>query len=248
LTHNLRKHTLLIVYVTSALCAGALATSWGLRSVSEAGALVACTLGVTAAGGGALIAVLLYFLGIRPADRDLAAFQRGDYLVHWSYEPEEWARFARAEEADSREEVWLAPLVLFIVGALLGLLIWPGGAGERALLAFVCGAVLGLYGWGLALLRGYFRRRFLRFGRTRRPEVYIGPRAVYFNGQYTPWGNVATSRVGARLLAGSPPILEFTLFSTRYSHEIRVPVPAGKEQEAEALVALFRNGSRREGR
>ena len=56
--------------------------------------------------------------------------------------------------------------------------------------------------------------------------------------QLGPWLRVRT-------VAGTPPAVEFTLVGTETSSTtFRVPVPAGKEPEAEAVVAFFRKRSR----
>lgn len=74
-------------------------------------------------------------------------------------------------------------------------------------------------------------------------EVFIGDRAVQFNGNYCTWDYFGAKLGKVELLTADPPILQFEIRQIgRYgskSTEVRVPVPRKHEKEAAELVLKF---------
>src|SRR5262249_7219386 len=118
---------------------------------------------------------------------ELCAFARGEGLAHWTYEPDEWLRFTRA---DRRRALWDALrtscLVLIcggIIGLIVGAFVWlSSGAAELASVlrfaavpfaaaAILFGALIVLAGW----MRSWRYRRAVA-------EAYLGRQAVYLGG------------------------------------------------------------------
>jgi hypothetical protein len=231
-----------------AFCALCLVTAGALWPASASLAVVPLVLGIAAAGLGALGAGLAYCLVVLPADRDLAAFRRSQYLAHWTYEAEDWARFAQAERGRFLP-FWIlsicsSSLGAFAAGAVFIGLFWWGDPTATIPAMVLGGAILALFCGGSALLRGYPEWRFLRPVPPTRPEVYIGPESVYFlpQGRYRRQG--FRFWVALRTVSETLSVLEFTV-RRRNALQFRVPVPAGKEEEAEALVARLEKERRR---
>lgn len=184
----------------------------------------------------ALTAVICWFYA-RRAERHLAAFRRGEYLAHWTFRPEEWGAFAAGEWERTRKNARRMPLWLGLVGAAvgLGLLAVAGWAGVVVSTAAGVAA-----GWGVGRLM-LSRGEAARGARPAQPEVYVGPEAAVVDGKYIHWTGYGIRLVGLRLVGGSPSALEFEVRtdagegSSTQTH--RVPVPAGREEEAEQVAA-----------
>lgn len=171
----------------------------------------------------------------RQADRVLEDFRQGRYLAHWAYEPDVWRRFS---EAEWRRSLRLAPAFGLLFASLFGifsLVMWLSGKASPAAVATAAGGGIGL-GAVVCLgmiLRGWFARRRALRGPG---EVYIGPEALYANGAYHTWTGMGLGLERIDLAAGDPPVLTFIIKSGRNSKEVRIPVPAGREDEARAFT------------
>jgi hypothetical protein len=220
-----------------ALLVGGPLLAWALSFWNGTAGLVALMVGLaggfvfTLSGG-------LHYIVVRQADRDLAAFRRGEYLAHWTYTGDEWPRLIRAEAAAAKRFWWFGPLFIGIFGAVLAFA-WPNDIPGRLLAMVVVGAALGAAGCGLAWLDTRRWRRFLRVVQETPPDVYVGPRGLYVNGRYY----VFSGRLLVRcILSGErPAAMEFKLnpVARAYRFQVRVPVPGGREEEAEALARHF---------
>lgn len=170
----------------------------------------------------------------RAAGRALAA---GEYWVHWTYAPQEWARFAQAERAESRRSARR----LLRLGVLLGaggaafllLFNWAEGGLSSAQLA---GAIALSGGGPLAVLAAValmVERQGAAVYRRRcrgRAEAMIGPRGARVQGDSVfPW-------TGVPQVEEEPGLL---VFRSPEGAGLRVPVPAGREAEAAALAQRF---------
>jgi hypothetical protein len=149
------------------------------------GKVAGSTLGVCAA-----IATLTLWYFMWRADTHLAAFERGVYLAHWTYEAGEWRAHLQQEAENSRYLVYAGPLIGLLVCGLPVLPFWKelGVLGMAGVAAFG-----GLAGWGLgslALARAA-RQRAQSSARVR-PQVYIGKEAALLDGRYIPWGGPAS--------------------------------------------------------
>jgi hypothetical protein len=223
---------------------GAIFGSLVLLGLAVAGVLrhnqLAVILGLTLAGCMAFVLLFVTFcmavFVIPKADRELAAFGRGEYLAHWTWTPEEWERFVRTEKRSWRACVWIVPLAMFLIAGACA--VW--GDEDGSLLASIfaaLGGVMTIVAWAVATSR----KRFFERGRRSRPHAYIGPLSLYFNGAYHSWTSFGTSLGGVQLIDGPPLMVEFRLEVGDYSSEVWVPVPAGREEEARRLVHAFRS-------
>lgn len=197
--------------------------------------LAVCLPCLVLAGTGVVLALvggIMYPILTRQADAALAAFERGEYLAHWTYTADEWERFARGELKEARAGLWMAPLLL---GTIFGVLAGP--VGERILAAVIAAAAAGGFGFGGAWVYARVRGGMTRVRPGVPPEVYVGEQALYVNGWYTAWGSAGLLRLrSVRFLPGDPATVQFAVGAGASRSEVRVPVPAGREAEAQALV------------
>ncbi|HVS34924.1 MAG TPA: hypothetical protein VMS17_05040 [Gemmataceae bacterium] len=184
--------------------------------------------------------------------RRLKRFQKGDYLVHWTYTEEEWLSFAEMEWRRRRRETGRAPLVGLLIGGFSGL--FCGGAAGYGLMenvpAVALGAVIGgaafallggLLGWlGGAAARYAGWRTYQRMQKYV-GETYIGADAAYCGETFWSWTMPNMALVRMELIPGDPAVLVFTLRvhmpkggAALYSY--RAPAPAGREEEARRIL------------
>jgi hypothetical protein len=212
-----------------------------------------------------LIALLSLFV-VRAGDRAFARFRSGDVLADWSFPPDQWEAFLGAEQARRgkvRMQLGLLGLALplGIFGLILASVVAHGvGTG----IACVAGTVavvalaLRLAKW---VADGFDRRYLARMRRNRR--VLIGQSAIYCGGALTLWDVNMTVLQRIRMIPGSPLQLEVTIGPNRALRavdtvagvasaagggagggggtptQVMVPVPAGHEGEAAALIDLL---------
>jgi hypothetical protein len=207
--------------------------------------------GGVALGGAILGGILTILMGVctlgclwqaRDCERHAAAFRRGECLVHWTYTRGEWLRFAISERQRVRGEVTGMPWVGLIVGLLFGAII--GLYQGSWVLGVALGGVAGIFFWLLGGLmelnaEGRSRRR-----RAKVSDTWIGCDAAFYDDKYLRWGYFGCRLGGAVLLPGDPAVLELTLRvfnpdGDDYSQEHRIPVPAGREGEAEQLIRVL---------
>ncbi|HEX8212723.1 MAG TPA: hypothetical protein VF584_21285 [Longimicrobium sp.] len=157
-------------------------------------------------------------------------------LAHWVYEPGEWSGYTTAE-VKRRKGEWVGGTIVIMVA---GLVSSSGGGqeGRTMLMATAILAVIILVG-GMLMAKGDHQANVSGPG-----EAIITPSAIMLNGRYHVLRNDTYRFQGVRFdEAATPPQLEFTIgWSTRSGparDNIRIPVPAGREEEAREVVALF---------
>lgn len=201
-------------------------------------ALIAGIVGGCFAFAAALMWGICWFYA-RKADRHLEAFRRGEYLAHWSLPPEEWSAFAAAERARTEKSARWMPLWLGLAGGAIGLGLLTMGGVVGVVASTVAGAAAG---WGVGRLMLSWGKE-ARGAQPERPEVYVGPEAAVVDGKYIHWTGYGIRLVGLKLVGGSPSVLEFEVRSnageSSTTHTHRVPVPAGREEEAGRVMEHF---------
>jgi hypothetical protein len=159
-------------------------------------------------------------------------------LAHWRYDPSEWSAYAHREATFRGREALGVGVGVAVLGTLFGG-IWEGDWGGGFAVAAVIGGVIGGIRWAMA--------HAARASNLSTPagEVIISPNAILLNGRYEVLQDDNFRFGGVRYVETErPPILEFTVTwatrSGRTNEQYRVPVPAGREDEARALVDTFR--------
>jgi hypothetical protein len=185
--------------------------------------------------------------------------EQGQHLAHWTYQREEWLRFARIDWRLMRKYAWLTAAGLGIAGGSVYYLVHHFddqalGLEAAALVGAYFGFTIGACLAAWAAWHWYHGWRRYRSALAGTGEAYIDATAVYFNGEYHQWGG----RSGIRMFAnewvdGDPPYLQFTFefagtpFAasghaarvTMPNKIFRIPIPSGRENEAKAILRRF---------
>jgi len=166
-----------------------------------------------------------------------AALTSGEpVLAHWVYEPGEWNAYTHGE-VKRRMGEWITVAVIVM---LVGLVSGRGGGDEgRAMLAAATMVAVMLLAGGMLMAKGDHQANVSGPG-----EAIITPSAILLNGRYHVLKNDTYRFKGVRFdEAAKPPQLEFTIgWGTRSGpagDNIRIPVPAGREEEARKVVAAL---------
>jgi hypothetical protein len=164
-------------------------------------------------------------------------------LVYWQLDTDEWARYTANEYARGVKEsrklaVWTFTIAfgMLLVGGIIG------GALSAAYLTIclaIGGVLTGLFGgFSLWSTRSNHAANQVHLG-----EVFIGPNAIYFAGRYYSWGGAWASLEKVDFELGDPAIMAYTYRQgtgdSSSPVEVRIPVPRGREAEAESLVATY---------
>jgi hypothetical protein len=175
-----------------------------------------------------------------------------DPWVHWTYTEEEWQAFNVADEAQ-RQSGGRTNLAAYGVAFLLILGFcawfsfgrdWNETVGVR--LFFTIATPVVMVGGALLLTRQEAHLGQLLYrARQRGPrEITIGPTGISEGRTFFPWRAGVSRLTHVRLDSTSaPPALVFRttrpVSGTPIDYEFRVPVPAGREAEAQQVVERF---------
>jgi hypothetical protein len=197
--------------------------------------------GVTLAG---VITLPLLVRERRRCDREFAEIERGEFLLHWTYHPDEWQSFIRAELAEARRYPWVMTIILGIIGLIAG----AGSADEKWAAGSSWAVFLGVFAGGAICGTGVdwlIRRSALRACRRLEqgtPEAWFGRHGVYFNGVYRRYSDRSQCLHAIELLPDRTPQTLVLTFRCRHPKGdfyefLRLPVPAGQEQLAQQLAS-----------
>ncbi len=223
----------------------------GIQGVSKSEpsgmAIASCVIGMICGSAAAVCAIVMACLGYyrKRYDRDLVEFEQGGALVHWTYSSAEWERFVDMEANEAGQIALWTTGIFGVVALLIGSLAGCNGAEiagsalVTTMLVTVGGALFGL-ACG-AIVQAVAVRRCNRL-RREVGEAFIGPRGLYFAGDYRLWSMLGQSLSGVALRGErNPQVLSFRfrMQTSRGStyHEVNVPVPAGQEELAQALAS-----------
>lgn len=161
--------------------------------------------------------------------------------LRWDYDREEWLRYLRAERARPHPLPWILAALFAGAGLLLAALFVAegdaiGGSPARTWL-LLGGGGLGL--GALLAVGGAWTRRRAFAGREESEGIFcLGETGAYLTGTYWPWRGLGIRLGECDLDPGPPPLLRLRFSLPRSGvSELRVPVPAGRVEEARALLA-----------
>jgi hypothetical protein len=182
-----------------------------------------------------LVVAIMYKGRAAALDRILKGENR---LAHWTYDPAEWQAYTEKEYAtekkDKRNLFYLVAVISLVVG--VGFIIAHPDSGSVVL--WVLGGMLLL----IAIVAISTTRYNYWMNKKYRGEAYITPDGVYLNRMLHLWRGWGASLEDVSYNEREK-FLAFQ-YSTpnrngRSDYTLRVPVPAGKEQEARQVLASF---------
>jgi uncharacterized RDD family membrane protein YckC len=184
-----------------------------------------------------LIVIIIYSVRAREVGRIMKNI---DVLAHWTYEPAEWNAYAekqyQVEKKQKKVLFWIvAGWALFF--GILFLVINPENGIWVFVLMLLLIAVIAFTAWFTAWHNYNQNKKSLG-------ETFIAEQAVYINGQLHTWNNLGARLESAALdtIKGQTILILDYSTITRVgieSHTVRVPVPRGKEEQAEKIALRF---------
>lgn len=219
------------------------------RSPSGAGTMLIPGIIGLIVGGISLIGAPIAYISLRSESRRINAvregLRRGEYLVRWRYDPEEWAVFRQFIMGTRWATRWdLIILGFFIVAVPIGaMLIMRDSTDSDRSAGWI--AVLCLEGFlvlciiGAELTRRAWHRRLA--GAT---MTLISTLGFYANGHWLVWGTATRTLAGVVILGetdGTPLRMVFSLSQGEAVVTEEVMVPRGQRNIAERIIASIMN-------
>jgi hypothetical protein len=164
-------------------------------------------------------------------------------LARWTYDADEWNRYTANEY--SRGMQLTRKLFLWVTLIIISLTLVVGLFGDGmdltyVVIALAIGIVFGALFGGISYLMTVVAHKANQAGVG---EVFIGGTSVYFGNRFYTWKSKWTTLEKVVFEPGNPSVVEFVYRAgggDQTSHtEVRVPVPRGCEEEAQALVQQF---------
>jgi hypothetical protein len=205
-------------------------------------------LGIDGFGGGFAISVIAFLVAITGIivvfiyagrAKNLGRILRGEGVIaHWTYSPEEWKAYAEKEysleKGEKKSLFILVAAIALVMG--IGFFVFNPESGGWVLLSMVAlVGVIAFTAWFSAWCRHRENTRY-------HGEAYITGQSVYLNRQLHTWsgpgekfGSMEIANIDGRNIL----VIGYTVWTRngRTPVTVRVPVPAGKEKEAEAIAA-----------
>lgn len=238
---NPNRKLVLIFAVVGLL--GLVAVVVGLIKGAEDWGLYAMIFGGMALFMGVVMVPMLQVTGIKQI-KTIEALMHGENLMaHWQFDQDEWNRYTDNEHTRGVRQARSAFLwTLGITFALVLVAVWIAGtvnATGVAIASGIAGLFAVLFG-GLLYLSAKATHRHNLAGVG---EVYIGPVSIYFAGRYYTWEDKTAKLTRVAFESGDPSVVEFhweyNAGGEKSHQEVRIPVPRGREGEAQNLVAQF---------
>jgi|WetSurMetagenome_2_1015567.scaffolds.fasta_scaffold41433_3 hypothetical protein len=165
-----------------------------------------------------------------------------DLIAHWTYAPEEWKKYTEEEYIREKSDKMGIFYVLVFFCVLIG-----GGlyllADDKEAAGIVLIGLLGLIIF-IRLLIYFTTKKTHDDNRKYLGEVYISRKGVYLNKSFHSWNflsQLENARIDEKLKIIE---IEYSALSRQgkdYAY-VRVPIPAGKEENARKVVAELLNG------
>jgi hypothetical protein len=208
-------------------------------------------LGIDGFNGGfaiSAVAILLFIIGIiviiiyTGRARVLQKILNGEnILAHWTYTPEEWQKYTEKQYKEEKQLkkglFYIISGIAFVIGVVFFLADHENGIWVLvAMLALI--AIIAFTAWFTSFYNYRQNKKFLG-------QTYITPKAIYLNRQLHTWSGPGDKLESVRLDRKDTflSLLRFTYSvitrTGRQEQIVNIPVPKGKESEAEELVKKF---------
>lgn len=168
----------------------------------------------------------------------------GNLLAHWTYTPQEWSQFIQSETARKRTVniILIGAMLLVFVITMTAFLSGNKGRGVSfgpLAMFIIILSLIGLFVWWMATAE------VRRMKAQTTGEAFIAKNGLLFNDHYYPWGFFGYSLDGVFYEPGNPNTIRFRYLSMKGGsygpnyESVRVPVPAGREAEAQSVASHF---------
>lgn len=226
---------LLAISVVVALAGFAMEGDWG-PGVWILGTICAATF---------LILLPIIYATAKKQVKEIEALVVGqNLLAHWTFDADEWARFTENEHVRGMQMARKFSLWTFVIsmGVLLVIGLFSGLDGMYAVISLAISVAMTTLVGGIMFGSA---KSIYAANQAAPGEVFISPTSVYFGNRYYSWARWARLQK-VSLEPGDPSVVQFKYITGSGEQasetEVRVPVPRGREQEAQNLVASFYSG------
>lgn len=201
-------------------------------------------------GGGALIllGIFILFSGLivsalfHKRAKVLDGMFSGDkLLVHWYYDEENWKSYSEENYIMMKERNKALLIVVGIISIAIGLvflIINPEDAGLAVFGVMILLVIL------LTFVAFLVPKLTYNKNKKKVGEVYISPSGVFINGDLHVWEGFGARFEKIDYIGKNKNIIEFTysviIKSVRQRYSVNVPIPVGKETEADLVMNYFR--------
>ncbi|HWI53010.1 MAG TPA: hypothetical protein VNT01_12800 [Symbiobacteriaceae bacterium] len=214
----------------------------GFMSGSDT-ALAIGIIGAVLALTGAIAAPMLWSTGRKQVVEIAALLSGQGLLAHWTFDPDEWSRYTQNEYDRGMKQtrqlgVWTLVGVLVLILAIA----WFGDAFTGVTFALALG-VAALFAALLAGSSYLITKSAHAANRAGVGEVFIGGTCIYFGKRFYTWKGAWAALEKVAFETGDPCVVQYNIkygSGDNTSHqEVRIPVPRGREQEAQDLVGSY---------
>ena len=181
----------------------------------------------------AFITAMIFIPRAREFDRLMSDLKP---LAHWQYTNEEWDNFLGESKKEmlsvNKATLRLATIIAAVVGIILII-----ASRDSLFMVIIAGIILIMAAAAYLgpLIQTSLMKREVK-------EAFIGQKSAYIGGSFHTWSQKRSKLTGAGIYTEETPVpilhisYEFPNLR-RFQHEmIRIPVPAGKMEEAEKIV------------
>ena len=181
----------------------------------------------------AFITAMIFIPRAREFDRLMSDINP---IAHWKYTNEEWNNFLGESKKEmlsvNKATLRLATIIAVVVGIILII------ASRDSLFAVIIAGII------LIMVAAAFLGPLIQTSLMKREikEALIGQKSAYIGGSFYTWSPKGSKLTGAGIYTDETPIpmlhisYEFPTLRTFQQEMIRIPVPAGKMEEAEKVV------------
>ncbi len=185
----------------------------------------------------AFIVVFVYWRRFKAMDRLISG---EGVLVHWTYDSETWRRYAEVSYQrklkENQPKLILVAVLMLVVGAVIAVpMFLDESDGLLPFLGIYFGAFMVIFLVAMTAPRMEYQYNLSHLG-----EALIGTEGLIVNGQLHHWKSLGGRLEGIKRVDGDPALLAFRLsYPNRYGrqeYEICVPIPMGREAEADRVM------------
>lgn len=210
-----------------ALCIIGLPVNFALGGESDSGVTALLIVGEMIS----LLFLVIAALFHRSAKKAIPRMLKDPLTIHWTYSPTDWQRFTEQAWRRSLRHTLITTGIFWGIALVIVLILSAPAQGALNLAAGVAVVTGVMVGLGLLL----FLLDVLTFWNRRRhttSDAYLNWEGVILSGWYYPMRGPKK----VTYTEGNPAMLHYVVGSGRSSYKLAVPVPHGRESEAQHLA------------